>query len=90
MTTRRRHGQIGMSPCWPPFSGDGAAMTSLTPAERALLHLLGRRGGLLTAGEAATRSGCPLAEVEPGHFSRCWKAPLQTLAAQMPALESAA
>jgi len=40
-------------------------MTSLTPADRALLNLLGRRGGLLTAGEAATRSGLPLAEVEP-------------------------
>lgn len=39
-------------------------MTSLTPAERALLNLLGRHGGLLTPGEAASRSGYPLAEVE--------------------------
>ena len=42
------------------------------------------------ADERCHRDAPPLAEVEPGHFSRCWKAPLQTLAAQMPALESAA
>ena len=39
-------------------------MTSLTPVDRALLRLLGRHGGLLTAGEAASRCGCPLFEVE--------------------------
>ena len=40
-------------------------MTSFPSTDRALLNLLGRHGGVLTAGEAATRSGCPLAEVEP-------------------------
>lgn len=39
-------------------------MTSRSTADRALLRLLGGRGGLLTAGEAAARTGCPLAEVE--------------------------
>jgi peptide/nickel transport system ATP-binding protein len=32
----------------------------------------------------------PLAEVEPGHWSRCWKAPLQALAATLPPLAEAA
>lgn len=38
----------------------------MTPraVEHALLHLLGSRGGLLTAGEAAIRCGCPLEQVE--------------------------
>jgi oligopeptide/dipeptide ABC transporter ATP-binding protein len=31
----------------------------------------------------------PLAEVSPGHLSRCWKAPLEVLAASLPALETA-
>jgi peptide/nickel transport system ATP-binding protein len=31
----------------------------------------------------------PLAEVSPGHLSRCWKAPLEVLAASLPALEAA-
>ena len=39
-------------------------MTFRPAADRALLRLLGGRGGLLTAGEAAARTGCPLAEVE--------------------------
>jgi peptide/nickel transport system ATP-binding protein len=30
----------------------------------------------------------PLVEVEPGHASRCWKAPLEALAATLPALEA--
>ena len=32
----------------------------------------------------------PLAEVSPGHLSRCWKAPLEVLAASLPALETVA
>jgi oligopeptide/dipeptide ABC transporter ATP-binding protein len=32
----------------------------------------------------------PLVEVEPGHASRCWKAPLETLAATLPPLAEAA
>jgi peptide/nickel transport system ATP-binding protein len=32
----------------------------------------------------------PLAEVSPGHLSRCWKAPLETLAATLPPLEESA
>ena len=32
----------------------------------------------------------PLAEVSPGHASRCWKAPLEALAATLPPLEAAA
>ncbi|MFM7314312.1 MAG: hypothetical protein ACKO0M_14315 [Cyanobium sp.] len=39
-------------------------MTSRSTADRALLRLLGRRGGLITAGEAASRTGCSLMEVE--------------------------
>lgn len=39
-------------------------MTSRSTADRALLRLLGGRGGLLTAGEAAALTGCPLAAVE--------------------------
>lgn len=39
-------------------------MTFRPSADRALLGLLGGRGGLLTAGEAAARTGCPLTEVE--------------------------
>ncbi|MFM1987280.1 MAG: hypothetical protein RJA99_237 [Pseudomonadota bacterium] len=31
----------------------------------------------------------PLAEVEPGHWSRCWKAPLQALAATLPPVAEA-
>jgi oligopeptide/dipeptide ABC transporter ATP-binding protein len=31
----------------------------------------------------------PLAEVSPGHASRCWKAPLETLAATLPPLAEA-
>ena len=30
----------------------------------------------------------PLRELRPGHASRCWKAPLETLAATLPALEA--
>ena len=32
----------------------------------------------------------PLLEVRPGHASRCWKAPLETLAATLPSLEAGA
>jgi oligopeptide/dipeptide ABC transporter ATP-binding protein len=32
----------------------------------------------------------PLAEVRAGHLSRCWKAPLEVLAASLPPLETAA
>jgi oligopeptide/dipeptide ABC transporter ATP-binding protein len=41
------------------------------------------------ADERCHREAPPLATVEPGHLSRCWKAPLQTLAAQLPPLETA-
>ena len=41
------------------------------------------------ADERCHRDAPPLATVEPGHLSRCWKAPLQTLAAQLPPLETA-
>ena len=32
----------------------------------------------------------PLVEVKPGHASRCWKAPMETLAATLPPLEATA
>ena len=32
----------------------------------------------------------PLVEVRPGHASRCWKAPLEALAATLPSLEATA
>ena len=42
------------------------------------------------ADERCHREAPPLAEVESGHLSRCWKAPLQQLAAQLQLLEVAA
>ena len=66
-----------------------AAIDGMVPAATAMPEGCRFASRCPFADERCYRDAPPLATVEPGHLSRCWKAPLQTLAAQLQPLETA-